>query len=1120
MSGEAASVAGPTLDGVDQDWAEQLTDAAIRSAVGVASYHRGQAYAREGRVEGLTAGGGRTLFATVRGRDRDYTTLVTAEPTRRPGTRWWSGRCSCPMSVNCKHVAAVLVTARSTLVALDEDSPSGPSWEGAIAEIVRTVDSDDPGDDDDGLPLALQLEVVTAKARAGYGRAQEAVPSRRILARPVVRGSSGKWVRTGVSWRDLAYDHSHHYGPGPQRAHREALRELHGVFEARNRTPYYAYSSADRPVHMDELGPSLWRLLAQVAEAGVQLVPAKAARGPVRFLDRPARLSLDLRRAVPQDGATLDAVVSLDGNAVPAGSVRFIGSPAHGLFVDGAETGSPQDGLVLAPLDRPVSEQVSRLLSAAHRTEIPAADLDRFMRVYYPGLRQAVPVVSSDETVPLPEVEPPRLALTLTYGSAHALSLDWAFAYAGDTGVVRVPLRGPVGAGAVRDRRAERALLAGLDLPVDRLPQLRTDVAGQLLLSPHVQLSDLDTATFTETVLPGLQERDDVLVEVVGTPAEYRYTDAAPLVLVSATDSPDADWFDLGVTVSVDGEEIGFNPLFVALARGDTHLMLASGTWFSIERPELEQLRRLIEEARDLQDRESDGLRISTYQAGLWEELAELGVVQSQSERWASTVKGLLDVDQIARPDVPAGLAAHLRPYQVEGYHWLSFLLDHDLGGVLADDMGLGKTVQTLAMISRAVELDETTAPFLVVAPTSVVANWAHEAARFTPGLGVITVSETEARRSVPLAAQLQGADVVVTSYALFRIDYEAYAGLPWSGLVLDEAQFVKNHQAKTYQCARRLPAPFKLAITGTPLENNLMELWSLLSIVAPGLFPHPQRFSELYAKPIERGGDSERLATFRQRIAPLMRRRTKEQVAAELPPKQEQVLEVPLNPRHQRIYQTHLQRERQKVLGLIDDMDKNRFAIFRSLTLLRQLSLDPALVDAKYAGVRSSKVDAFFEQLAGVVSEGHRALVFSQFTGFLSTVRDRLDAEGVAYCYLDGRTRNRAKRIEEFKGGDAPVFLISLKAGGFGLNLTEADYVFVLDPWWNPAVEAQAVDRTHRIGQEKTVMVYRLVATDTIEEKVMELKARKMGLFSRVVDGDAMLSAPLTADDVRGLLA
>jgi SNF2 family DNA or RNA helicase len=336
---------------------------------------------------------------------------------------------------------------------------------------------------------------------------------------------------------------------------------------------------------------------------------------------------------------------------------------------------------------------------------------------------------------------------------------------------------------------------------------------------------------------------------------------------------------------------------------------------------------------------------------------------------------------------------------------------------------------------------------------------------------------------------------------------------------VLDEAQTVKNHHGKTYQSVRRLDVPFRVALTGTPLENRLMELWSLLSIVAPGLYPWPQRFAELVANPVERLGDRQALDRFRRRIRPFLLRRTKELVAADLPPKQEQVLEVALTPRHRRVYETHLQRERQHVLGLVaEDFDKHRIAIFRSLTRLRQLSLDAALVDEEYAGIGSAKVDVLADHLLEVAAEGHRALVFSQFTSFLRRVRDRLDREGIASAYLDGRTRKRAEVVQGFKRGDAPVFLISLKAGGVGLTLTEADYCFVLDPWWNPAVEAQAVDRAHRIGQQRPVMVYRMVATDTIEEKVMELKARKAALFSRVVDDDSLMAAPLGADDVRAL--
>jgi SNF2 family DNA or RNA helicase len=432
--------------------------------------------------------------------------------------------------------------------------------------------------------------------------------------------------------------------------------------------------------------------------------------------------------------------------------------------------------------------------------------------------------------------------------------------------------------------------------------------------------------------------------------------------------------------------------------------------------------------------------------------------------------------------------------------------------------MGLGKTVQTLALIARVAE--QGSRRFLVVAPTSVVTNWVAECHKFTPGLTAVAVTSTEARSGTSLAEQSAAADIVVTSYALLRIDFEAYAGIDWAGIILDEAQFVKNHTSKTHQCARRLEAPFKLAITGTPMENNLMELWSLLSITAPGLFPSPKAFTNHFLKPIESGTNKERLSVLRRRIKPVMLRRTKGQVAGELPPKQEQVLLLDLGAKHRRIYDTRMARERQKVLGLLGEWEKNRFQIFRSLTLLRQLSLHAGLVDQSKADVGAAKVDFLVEQLPELVAEGHSALVFSQFTGFLDVLRSQLDAVGVSYSYLDGSSssRQRDAAIGSFKAGTNQVFLISLKAGGFGLNLTEADYCFVCDPWWNPAAEAQAVDRTHRIGQTRPVTVYRLVSEGTIEEKVVALQARKRDLFTAVVDEGDVFGSAVTASDVREL--
>ncbi len=1079
-----------------------LTDSVIRRSVGHEVFRRGAAYASEGRVSDMACS--RTLDqfeATVIGSGgRLYQTVAAYDAG---SARWW-GECSCPVGVDCKHVAAVLVTARDRLARAPAAAARVPDWETALVELVQPAAASGQRA---GTPLGLQFDLEGTADDRGFP------PSIRL--RPVVPGAKGRWIRTGVSWRDLQYDYHSRRDP----AHAAALRALHRAHRAAEDGPDY-YGYGDTRVLLEEFGPALWPALQQAVDEGVTLVTTRG--GPVRVAGEPASLAVDLRSDRDAD-LRIEPVVDLGaGVCVPAGAVRLLGSPPHGAVLLPGDPALPPDlvperGLLLVPV-QPVPRRAGTLLTAGS-LRVPATDRARFLTGFYPALRRALPVRSSDGSVELPEVLPPQLGLQVDHAGNHRARLTWSVQYRTGEDVRRLPLAGDGAADPGRDVAAEERLVRSLSLPTDRVPALWQD-GPERRPAPTAELRGMDTVVLTTELLPRLADAG-VLVEVTGEPAEYRHTEAAPVVHVSATDADDADWFDLGVTVTVDGEDIPFALLFAALAAGESHLVLPSGTWFDIRRPEFDRLRSLIEEARALQDVEREGLRISRYQAGLWDELVELGVVAEQSERWARDVRALLDVDDAEPPAPPAGLVAQLRPYQLAGYQWLSVLWDAGLGGVLADDMGLGKTLQALALVCRAKEAGDLTAPVLVVAPTSVVSNWAREAARFAPGLDVRTIEATGRKLGVPLAEAVDGADLVITSYTLLRLDGDDYRELPWRGLVLDEAQFVKNHQAKTYAAARRLPARFKLAITGTPVENDLMDLWSMLSIVAPGLFPSPQRFTEHYRTPIEKGGDPEALAALRRRIRPLMRRRTKEQVAAELPPKQEQVLEVVLNPKHRKVYDTHLQRERRKVLGLVDDLQKNRFTIFRSLTLLRQLALDASLVDQAHAGIRSSKADAFTEHLQEVVAEGHRALVFSSFTGFLGTVRARLDAEGLPYAYLDGRTRDRQRRIDEFRSGRAPAFLISLKAGGFGLNLTEADYVFVLDPWWNPAVEAQAVDRTHRIGQDKTVMVYRLVAAGTIEEKVMALKERKRDLFARVLDDDGgALSGALTADDIRGLFA
>ncbi|MBD3782521.1 MAG: DEAD/DEAH box helicase [Micrococcales bacterium] len=1093
----------------------ELTNRELGDVCGTVTVARGLAYAREGRVVDVevSADGAHATGWVGGSRGETYTTEVALRPHEAVGTRSvrrWHSECSCPVAGDCKHAVAVAARVRE----LDptparQEEPPRPAWERALGGVLT---EDGPRD---VTPVGLLIE----EARAGSGRARVTDDTGRaqLRLRPVVPGVRDAWIRTGVSWESFA---GGYYGYGRVTYSDDHVDALTAIADAHRRSVRaFGYGRMPDAILLDHLGPGWVSLLRSADRAGVRLLTDLTGSGEVAFATDPAELVVDIERT--DDGASLHP--RLDLPVEPGTDTHLVGSPATGFWLRDDAT------LVLGALAEPLDGSRQRLLDLGV-VEVPEADWARFTVTHLPGLRRKARVRSLDPDLALPDSVPPRLALTVTVEPGHRTHLQWGYHYGGPSGV-RVPM-GSDEPDPMRDHGAERRLveeLRGVE-DIEAFDPLWQVVAHHPRLVPELRFHGFTTVGFSR-LLPLLEELPFLDLEVHGEVAEYTEVDEAPLIQVSTSDggggsgsggsASATDWFDLDISVTVAGEDVPLAPLIEAIARGHEHLILDSGTWFSLERPELETLRRLVDEARSLQDKPSDPLRISAVHIGLWEELAALGVVEEQSERWQRTVGRLVDGTGLEPAEVPRGLDATLRPYQVDGFRWLSMLWDCGLGGVLADDMGLGKTVQTLAMVLRAQERGELEHPVLVVAPTSVLSTWAGEAARFAPSLRTAVVDRTRGKDGRGLGAVIDGADIVITSYTVARIDEVAWRSREWSAVVLDEAQFVKNHQAKTYQAVRRLSARAKFAITGTPLENSLMDLWSLLSIVAPGLHPRPGAFKEQWANPIERDGDAERLATLRRRVRPLMLRRTKESVARELPPKQEQLLTVDLHPRHRAVYDRHLQRERQRLLGLIDDLDGNRMAVLRALTALRQMSLDPSLVDEQYAGLaESAKVDTLVEYVTELAGEGHRALVFSQFTGFLGIVRRRLEAEGIAYEYLDGRTRDRADRIAAFRDGDAPVFLISLKAGGFGLTLTEADYVFVLDPWWNPAAEAQAIDRAHRIGQTKPVNVYRLVSRNTVEEKVVALQERKRDLFTRVVDEGAALSRALTADDLRDLLA
>ncbi|MBM7366537.1 DEAD/DEAH box helicase [Gordonia hydrophobica] len=1060
-------------------------------------------------------------------------TIDLSGPQRRV-----SASCTCPVAIRCKHCAALVLTASGGADSAPTDtehaSPLTLSrWRTLIDEITKSATPDAAAPD--GPELALGLQFSVHRSPRGYDS---------LNLRPMVLSEQSRWVKSRLTWKDLVT------ASVTDRHDPTALDVLTRLATALAISNQGSSLRDDMPLL---LAPTtLWPLLDEARAAGVEFLNGSAKNGHVVYGDH---LSTRLHVSGHSAGVHVALEITVDGEPVPAESRRSlfpIGRPrTHGAAQGVGDT------IYLGKLPNLTSTE-SMLLVSGVPLEVKDEELTDF--------QAAIPAIAADRSVIIDPDAFPSASLTgpfpiLRIQTGDAPSARWSVGYESDGELHEFPAQGSL-SGRFRNARTEQAMWDAvtpeltmvarssnrwIDAAATRLekqlPSFRSDyrrfnrmyavlrqlrgrctVAAAFESIPEYRtitapLSQLEVAILCAETLPKITELGRVRVELDGTPPDYRPAQAPP-VLSFAGDAQ-SDWFDLQITLAVDGHRIPITTIISALAAGETHMVLHDGTYFSLEIAQLQTLRDRLQEARELGELDGDRVQTHTLNASLWDELLELGVVDEQLTQWRARIAQLAAAKPPHPVPPPAGLNAQLRPYQQDGLDWLSFLWDNGLGGVLADDMGLGKTVQTLALIQRVVD-SSPGARFLVVAPTSVTANWTAEAHRFTPGVNVVTASATERRVGSKLSERATDAQIVITSYALMRIDYEAFASVDWTGIVFDEAQFLKNHNSKTYQAARRLDAQFKLAITGTPMENRVMELWSLVSVVAPGLYSSPKLFKEHFAEPIESGQAPDRLAVLRRRLRPVMLRRTKDQVLVDLPEKQEQLLPIELEPKHRKVYDTYLARDRQQLLGLLDDFDGNRIQVLRALTRLRQLSLHPGLVDEQHAAIKAAKIEYLSEQLPVLIDEGHSALVFSSFTGFLKLVAHTLDQQQIAYSYLDGSTpiTQRGTQIEQFTNGTTRVFLISLKAGGFGLNLTAADYCFMTDPWWNPAAENQAIDRAHRIGQHRAVSVYRMVSSGTIEEKVIDLQERKRQLFDALIDDGAAFSGAITADDVRGLLS
>jgi len=569
------------------------------------------------------------------------------------------------------------------------------------------------------------------------------------------------------------------------------------------------------------------------------------------------------------------------------------------------------------------------------------------------------------------------------------------------------------------------------------------------------------------------------------------------------------DWFDLNAAVDFDGKKVAFPRLLEALKRGDTSIVLDDGSLGMVPEEWLKKY-GLIAQMGTVT---GNAVRFSRAQVGVLDALLATRPEVTYDKQFGKARDELKKFQGVAAADPPKAFQGELREYQREGLGWLRFLRKFGFGGCLADDMGLGKTVQVLAMLAG-----KRNGPALVVVPRSLVFNWKQEAARFTPKLKVLDHTGITRDKT---GATFKDHDIVLTTYGTLRNDATTFAEFRFDTCVLDESQAAKNAQTETAKAVRVVQADHKLALSGTPVENHLGELWTMFDFLNPGMLGRGALTASGAGS--VRNPDAETREFLARALRPFILRRTKDQVAKDLPEKTEQTVYCDMEPGQRALYDELREHYRLSLLARVDSLGLNRskIQVLEALLRLRQAACHPGLIDKKRTGEASAKLDVLLPQLQELAESGRKALVFSQFTSLLDIVRKRLTADKIEFEYLDGRTRDRQARVERFQTDPTcHLFLVSLKAGGVGLNLTAAEYVFLLDPWWNPAVEAQAIDRSHRIGQTKPVFAYRLIARGTVEEKVLALQQGKRELADAILGGDNRLITDLKREDLELLLS
>lgn len=880
-----------------------------------------------------------------------------------------------------------------------------------------------------------------------------------------------------------------------------ALIMLEGVENSRRKgSPFAAGLVPNAGYHL-QYGASLGMLFDLLRESEIFLAENVEHKRVVHLEPRAARF--EIRMYEEGETVSLQPVVLLGKRVIPFNAeARVLTSQPVWLALEYE---------VLKLENSPPVELLFALQAGEHPLQIPKAELSEFFAALapLPGLLSYL-VLPEQESLPVVEAFTARQIELME--REDALFLRLGFVYGGKL-LPALPA----------DQNQPLAHEQIQRLEALKFLRVRRDVSSEGRAREHILATGAKQNSSGEFVLRGaegiawlLHELPKLAVQGFEIRGEenlqrFRVNRVSPKITLAVKSQ--IDWFDCQLLVDFGGITLSLKELRKALLQRSPFVQLSDGSTGVIPEAWQRQLTHLL----NLGELEQEGLKVSRHHATLIDMLYEALEAKPADRGLRDCLAGLQNYDGMRSVALPQNFHGKLRPYQNLGLDWFYFLKQFRFGGCLADDMGLGKTVQTLALLQNEKELGAQL-PSLIVCPTSVIFNWENELQRFTPNLKIEIHTGGERRHE----ANFAGCDVVLTSYGILRRDLEFLKDAKFHYLILDESQHIKNPASQTAKAARLLQAEYRLALTGTPVENNTHELWSQFNFLNPGLLGSLHYFNEAFAKPIERDHDEKSAALLRKMIFPFILRRTKGEVERDLPEKTENLFYCKMLKEQRKLYEQWRDYYRARVLQQIDSngLERSRMYVLEGLTRLRQICCHPQLVDKENA-LDSGKFEAFWEMLQEIVAENHKVLVFSQFVRMLRLIARRLDGHDIPYAFLDGDTRDRKTPVEQFQNDPGKkVFLISLKAGGFGLNLTAADYVIIYDPWWNPAAEAQAIDRTHRIGQDKRVFAYKMIVRDSVEEKILELQERKKSLITNLIATDAGLFKHLTVEEIGSLFS